>query len=253
MTARYAVIGDPVAHSLSPVMQTAAFRAAGIDASYELLHVSRDDLAVTLDRLREGFAGFNITTPLKEAVLPHLDALTDLASEAQSSNTVRVDKHRFTGHNTDGAGFVAAVAERWHITPRGKSVCLLGSGPAARAIAHAVRKAGAGSVTCWSRNPLTSAEIGPPPAGAPNLLVSALPRDAVVPDEILETVSAAAYVFDLNYGSGRSPVPSSIGAHRTDGLPMLLHQGALSFQWWTGAAPPLDAMRAALTQGIEDM
>lgn len=243
---KYAVIGDPVAHSRSPEMQNAAFRAARIDATYEPVRVGRSDLKSALTRLRQEFAGFNVTTPLKEDILPHLDALTDVAQSVLAVNTVRVEKNRLTGHNTDGSGFVAAIQELWHIDARGKMVCLLGSGPAARAIAYALGRAGVAHIACWSRNPLTAAEIGPTPDARPDLLVSALPADAVIPDDVLEAISGAAYVFDVNYGTAVSPVPASVGAHRSGGLPLLLHQGALSFAWWTGAQAPLDAMRAAL-------
>jgi len=244
---RYAVIGDPVAHSLSPAMHNAAFAALGMDAVYEAIRVPRDALAGALAELRQHFAGFNVTTPLKEVIVPHLDALTDVASSVLAVNTVRVEKGRLTGHNTDGSGFLAALAQTWRIDARGKTVCVLGSGPAARAIAFALGGAGIASIACWSRNPLTAAQIGPPPDARPDLLVSALPPDAIVPAEVLDVISGAGYVFDLNYATDASPLPSSIGTHRSDGLPLLLHQGAIALQWWTGAAPPLDVMRAALT------
>ena len=229
-------------------MQNAAFAAAGIDAVYEAMRVPRDGISEAIDRLRAGFAGFNVTTPLKEAVLAQVDALVDIAQDVMAVNTVRIEHGRLTGHNTDGAGFVNAVAELWNYTPRGRNACILGSGPAARAIGRELAKRGAPSVTCWSRNPLTAEQIGPPPEGRPELLVSALPADAVVPAEILDIVSGATYLFDVNYRAERSAVPATIGRHRSDGLPLLLHQGALSFQWWTGIPAPLDVMRAAIKQ-----
>lgn len=249
MTQRYAVIGDPVEHSLSPAMQNAAFRALGIDASYEAIRVNAAGLGAAVELLRRDFAGFNVTTPLKEAIAPLLDGATSDAAELNAVNTVRVRSGRLTGHNTDGSGFVAAIAELWRITPRGKIVCILGSGPAARAIAQALGKLGAAQFSCWSRNPLTAAEIGPHPDKMPELLVCALPAGAVIPPEVLREVSGARYVFDVNYGAPRSPLPPDVGEHRSDGLPLLLHQGALAFEWWTGKKAPLDAMRAALEAG----
>jgi shikimate dehydrogenase len=248
VSARYGVIGDPVEHSLSPAMQNAAFKALGKDATYEAMRVTRAEIGSAIARLRSEFAGFNVTTPLKEAIVPFVDALTDVAAEAQAVNTVRVEKGRLTGHNTDGLGFVAAIMELWRVTPRGKSVCVLGSGPAARAITLALEHVGAATIACWSRNPLTAAEIGALPSTRPDLLVSALPADAVIPEDVMQLISGATYVFDVNYGAPGSPLPPSVGTHRSDGLPLLLHQGALAFQWWTGAPPPLDAMRAALTK-----
>ena len=246
MSARYAIVGDPVEHSLSPAMQNAAFAAAGIDATYEAIRVPRDRIGEAFERLRADFAGFNVTTPLKEGILPYVDALTDVAREASAVNTVRVERGRTTGHNTDGAGFVDALAALWNLEPRRLMFCFLGSGPAARAIAQAVVRRNALRVMCWSRNPLTAAEIGPAPDSRPDVLVSALPQDAEVPDDVLEIVAGATHVFDLNYRAKRSPVPDGIGRLRSDGLPLLLHQGAHSFKWWTGVEAPLEAMRAAL-------
>lgn len=246
MSAKYALIGDPVEHSLSPAMQNAAFAAAGIDAQYEALRVPRDGIAAAIESLRSDHAGFNVTTPLKEAILPFVDALTDVADSAAAVNTVRIEKGRLTGHNTDGAGFIDALMDVWKIEPRRLIFCFLGSGPAARAIAQAVARRNALRIMCWSRNPLTSAQIGEPPDSRPDVLVSALPHDAEVPADVLDAIEGLTYVFDLNYRAPRSPVPERIGRFRTDGLPLLLHQGAQSFKWWTGVDAPVDVMRAAL-------
>jgi len=227
-------------------MQNAAFDSAGIDGTYEALRVGKDELASAMERLRTDFAGFNVTTPLKEAILPFVDALTDVARSALSVNTVRIEKGKLTGHNTDGSGFVDALMDVWKLEPRRLIFCFLGSGPAARAIAQAVVRRNAMRVMCWSRNPLTSAEIGEPPDSRPDVLVSALPYDTEIPADVLDTIEGATHVFDLNYRAPRSPVPDRIGKSRTDGLPLLLHQGAQSFRWWTGVDAPLEAMRAAL-------
>lgn len=230
-------------------MQGAAFAAAGIDATYEAMRVPRDGLTAAMERLRADFSGFNVTTPLKEAVIPFVDALTDVAREASAVNTVRIERGRATGHNTDGAGFVDALAELWNLEPRRLMFCFLGSGPAARAIAQAVARRNALRIMCWSRNPLTADQIGPLPDSRPDVLVSALPQGALVPEDVLEVVAGAAHVFDLNYGVKRSPVPESVGGIRSDGVALLLHQGAHSFKWWTGMDAPLDSMRTALAGG----
>lgn len=246
MTARYALIGDPVAHSLSPAMQGAAFARTGIDAAYEALRVVPSDLANAMKRLRSGYEGFNVTTPLKEAVVPFLDELTEVAAAAEAVNTVRVRGGRMSGHNTDGTGFVAAAAELWSFLPAAKHVCILGSGPAARAIALALRSSGAASIDCWSRNTATAAAIGAAPSSRPELLICALPPDAAIPEALLQLFSGVPLVFDVNYGTARSAVPAGIGAKRSDGLPLLLHQGAQAFSFWTGRDAPLDSMRASL-------
>jgi len=230
-------------------MQNAAFAAAGIDATYEAMLVSRNGIAPAIDVLRADFAGFNVTTPVKEVIVPFVDALTDVAQAALAVNTVRIEKGRLTGHNTDGAGFVDALMDVWKIEPRRLIFCFLGSGPAARAIAQAVARRNALRIMCWSRNPLTSAQIGEPPDSRPDVLVSALPHDAEIPADVLDTIEGATHVFDLNYRATRSPVPDTIGKFRSDGLPLLLHQGSQSFRWWTGVDAAIDAMRAALLEG----
>src|SRR5262249_13523792 len=132
LTARYAVIGEPVAHSLSPSMFNAAFVHLGEDATYEAIEVRPDELSEFAQRAQLGsFAGFNVTTPHKEAIINALDELTDDARAAHAVNVVRSADGRLTGHNTDGSGFVRALADVWRWQPKGAAVLLLGSGPAA--------------------------------------------------------------------------------------------------------------------------
>jgi shikimate dehydrogenase len=247
---KYALIGDPVAHSLSPALHNAAFEHLGIDAEYKAVRVTRADLASKMPRLLGEFAGFNVTTPLKEAVLSFLDRLTGVAATTAAANTVRVDGSRATGHNTDGEGCVRAVRELWPELPWDAGVLLLGSGPAARAVARAMRERGAASIACWSRNAQTAAAIAPPPSRTADLAISCLPADAVVPDEVLRWIGARTRILDVNYRAAQSPIPAGMGGERSDGLPMLLHQAALAFAWWTGAAEPLEVMRRALQHAV---
>ena len=228
-------------------MQNAAFRAAGIDAAYEALRVCPPELPEAIARLRATHAGLNVTTPHKEAVLPHLDEMTSAASAARAVNAIRFDRGRATGHNTDGVGLLAAIFDVWRVSPHGMSVCILGSGPAGRAIANALVGSAVARLTCWSRNAKTASEIGPLPDVAPDLVVAALPPGAAIPPDVLEKVGAAAYAVDVNYAAGAGVLPPTVGRHRFDGVPMLLHQGAIAFEWWTGMPAPLYAMRESLT------
>jgi shikimate dehydrogenase len=247
LTARYTVIGEPVAHSLSPAMFNAAFAACGVDASYTAVEVRPDELPEFIERARGGaFTGFNVTTPLKEALAALLDDVTNDARAAAAVNVVRRDGNRLTGHNTDGAGLVRGLTELWDWTPSGASVLLLGAGAAARAIAAKLREGGAVHIACWSRNAGSARRIGPPPRRPADLVVSTLPASAVLPDDVLEFIDARTRICDVNYSAPRSPVPPGLGGARADGLPMLLHQGALSYEWWFGTRAPLDVMRAAL-------
>jgi shikimate dehydrogenase len=244
--ARYCIIGDPVAHSLSPAMQSAAFAAAGIQARYDAIRVAEGESAGAIAGLRaQGYAGFNVTTPLKEEVAASLDALTESARNAGAVNTVRAEGDGWTGHNTDGEGCARALQELWSPVFDGLEVLILGAGPAARAIALALSARGA-SIACWSRRPARAVNLGPPPARPAALVVSALPADASVPAEVIDMIDPRADIFDINYASSYSPLPQSAGARRSDGTPMLLHQGALAFAWWTGKEAPLEVMRAVL-------
>jgi shikimate dehydrogenase len=244
--ARYCIIGDPVAHSLSPAMQSAAFAAAGISAHYDAIRVQEGGAAGAVADLRAlGYAGFNVTTPLKEEVAACLESMTEGARNAGAVNTVRRDGDGWTGHNTDGEGCARALHELWAPAFDGLDVLLLGAGPAARAIALALSARGA-VVACWSRRPERAASLGPPPARPASLVISALPADATLPADVIDRIDTRADIFDINYASARSPLPPGIGARRSDGAPMLLHQGALAFSWWTGKDAPLEAMRAVL-------
>ncbi len=244
--AKFCIIGDPVGHSLSPAMQAAAFAAAGIDAQYEALRVAAGSSGGAIARLRDlGYAGFNVTTPLKEEVREHLDACTDLAREAGAVNTVALRGDALVGHNTDGEGCARALDDLWQTALEKADVLLLGAGPAARAIALSLRSRGA-RIACWARREERAASIGPPPERRAVVVISALPPGAELPAEIVAAIDPRADILDVNYGTARSPIPSGVGARRSDGIPMLLHQGALAFEWWTGREAPLAAMRAAL-------
>jgi len=247
MRGRYAVIGDPVLHSLSPEMMTAAFKACKIDATYEAIRVQETELEGFLMRAEmEYFAGFNVTTPLKEAIVRRLAGVSDEAKAVNAVNVVRRAGMRFEGDNTDGAGFVDALESLWQWKPRGARALILGSGPAARAIAYRLRQEGGGAIACWSRNDETAKFIGPAPHAAVDLLVSTLPSNATVPDDVLRFTDRNTFVVDVNYSATRTPIPPTIGVRRSNGLPMLLHQGARSFTWWTGQPAPLDEMRRAI-------
>lgn len=242
---RYAIIGSPIHHSLSPVMQQAAFDALGIRASYESFEATSAE-PIFLQLRAKHYSGWNVTTPLKEEAVACVDRLTDAAARANAVNVVCAQENELVGHNTDGAGFVQAVCELWSARALRAPTLILGSGPAARAIALAIRDAGAEQVSCWSRNDQRANAIGPRPNKPVKLVVSALPSGATVPAEVLAFTGSVEMVFDLNYGTHRSPVQSIAAPRRCNGLALLLHQGMLSFQWWTGRSAPAQSMRAAL-------
>jgi shikimate dehydrogenase len=242
---RYAVVGSPIRHSLSPRMQQAAFDACGISATYEAFEARSARLI--FEKLRfQGYSGWNVTTPLKEQAVECVDSLTKCAARANAVNVVRQERGKLVGHNTDGAGFVRAVEELWGKAALRGTILILGAGPAARAIALVLRAARAPRLCCWSRDKRKAAAIGVRPQGRIDLVVSTLPKTATVPAHVIALASHAGMVFDLNYGDATSPVASIEARKRSNGLPLLLHQGVLSFEWWTGIAAPVAAMRAAI-------
>ncbi len=276
------VIGDPVAHSLSPTLHNAAFEALGLDWVYVAFPVPRGWGAEAVAAVPAlGLAGFNVTMPHKEDVAAACDELTADAAALRSVNTVvaRPDG-RTLGDSTDGPGFLDALADK-EITVAGQPVLVLGAGGAARAVVLALGRAGA-LVTVAARRPEAAesaaalspgaravlleavAPLGPSSvrsAGAVGptafaLIVNATPLgmsggDALPVDP--ESLHAGQAVVDLVYHPADTPLliaARARGARAVNGLGMLLHQAARSFTLWTGEPAPLDAMRAAVTAAL---
>lgn len=147
---RFALIGHPLGHSMSPFLHDRLFAAAGVSASYELIDTAPEHLQETVRRLRE-YDGFNITIPYKEAVMPFLDEVDEKASFFGSVNTVRNENGRLTGHTTDGDGFLFALAAAG-VTAMDR-VLLLGSGGASRAMGGTALLAGAKLIRIAARSP----------------------------------------------------------------------------------------------------
>jgi shikimate dehydrogenase len=220
-----ALLGQPVAESLSPRMQNAAFAAAGLDWAYVACEVAPERLGEAVRGLAAlGFAGANVTIPHKQAVA----AICDDA-DGSSVNTVVFRDGRILGFNTDKEIVSGIEAER---------VCLIGAGGAA----DALRPALGGEIRVFSRR-----GDWPPEAGDADLVVNATP----VRDEVLVEPQAGQTVVDLAYyPDGRETAlvraARAAGAELVDGLEALVRQGAASFELWTGMPAPVEAMRAAV-------
>jgi shikimate dehydrogenase len=257
------LIGDPVDHSLSPLMQNAAFAAVALDWAYVPLPVRRERLEEAVSGLEAlGFAGANVTIPHKTAVVAFCNELDEVAARAGSVNTVVVRDGRVLGSSTDGPA-VAGLVEA-----EGARVLVLGAGGGAQAVATSLGDAGAESITVSARDAerahalavrlrtlfperQISAEADWPPAmGDASLIVNATPIRHEVPVELAPELQ----VVDLAYkqdGSLTALVAAArqAGCRRiVDGLDVLLGQGAASFERWTGLEAPLGVMRAALSR-----
>ncbi len=267
-----AVIGDPVAHSLSPAIHNAAYRALGLDWIYVAFTVDRRHAAAAVRAVRHlGLGGLNVTMPHKEAAAAACDELTPAAERLRSVNTVvPLPDGRLRGDSTDGAGFLASL-DAPGVEVAGRAVLVLGAGGASRAVVRALGERGA-RVTVAARRAEAAAEAA---ALAPGASVAPLasPGDASDP-ATLERVAAADVVVnatplgmdgrscpvpvdglhagqavvDLVYEPRETPLLAAArrtGALPVDGLGMLVHQAARAFEQFTGMEAPLDAMFAA--------
>ena len=261
---RCAVLGSPIAHSLSPALHRAAYDAVGLDWSYQAVEVDEEALPSFLDGLDAAWRGLSLTMPLKRAVVPLLDEMSDRAVQAQAANTVVLDRGRRVGHNTDIPGAVAALTERWD-GPLPSAV-VLGGGATAASVLLALADLGcqeatllvrepsraADTVTAVRRHPrapaMTVATLGEEPTGTPVIVVSTIP--AAAQDAAVLRLAADAHVlFDVVYDPWPTPLATAArasGRLLVGGLDLLVHQAALQFQLMTGLPQaPLEVMRAA--------
>jgi shikimate dehydrogenase len=258
------VIGDPVAHSLSPVLHNAAFAACGLDWVYVAFPVARGRGGAAVAAARDlGLAGLNVTMPHKAEVAAACDELTADAAALASANTVVIRPDGTAlGATTDGEGFLAALAGDG-IDVAGRSVLVLGAGGAARAVVLALGRAGA-TVAVAARRLEAAETAAAPVAGAKALVLADAAGQADAYEVVVnatplgmggepppfdpERLGPRHTVVDLVYHPAETPLLAAARAHgvRTqNGLPMLVHQAALSFRLWTGVEAPVEVMRAA--------
>lgn len=261
----YAVIGDPIVHSLSPVLQNAAFRARKMDAIYLPFRVT--DLKDFLGAIEPlGIAGFSITLPHKERILRHLDDCDPLAAAIGAVNTVVVrGGGKLFGYNTDYVGVLRAIEQRMPIA--GSRVLVVGAGGAARAIAFALSKGGAGVSICARR--AERARRLARQAGGDAVPRKALKReffDAVVnatpvgmhPNTRQSPLNAGELncriVFDAIYRPRRTKLlqlAAAKGIETISGVEMFLAQGIAQWEIWSGMRAPEELMRRAVLQRLE--
>jgi shikimate dehydrogenase len=255
------VIGDPVEHSRSPAMHNAAFAALDLDWAYVAFPVPRGEgKAAVRAVLALGLAGLNVTMPHKADAAAACDDLAWAAAALGSVNTLVVRPDRsLVGHSTDGEGFLRALGDEG-VSVSGRRCVVLGAGGAGRAIAHALGGAGADVTVAARREEAARSAAAPAPGGTAialdhvrvesfDVVVNATPLGMYgePPPFDPARLRPGQFVYDTVY-----PVETPLlveararGADAAGGLGMLVHQGALSFELWTGCTPPLDVMRAA--------
>ncbi|MDB5104093.1 MAG: shikimate dehydrogenase [Fibrobacteres bacterium] len=284
-----ALLGDPVAHSLSPAMHNPAFDHYGLDFAYVPLRVPAEGLKTAMDALRVfNFRGANVTLPHKQAVIPYLDEVTENSRMIGAVNTILNDGGRLIGTTTDPEGFLECYRESGH-SFIGQSVAILGNGGSARTIAYSLLMNDRPSqVVLVGRDLRKSQQLASEIADRLDLLggSSAMPApEAItlsdyssVKDEIqvvvnttpvgmhpnvdaspldIEDLVAGQVIYDIVYAPERTRLikdAESRGLQTVGGLGMLVHQGRASFEFWTGIKPDAkmfyEAAREKLARGI---
>ncbi len=268
MKTLYAVFGDPVEHSLSPVMHNAAFAALGMDCEYHKFRVTKDDLKEAIHGAKAmGFGGLNLTIPLKEKAIRMVEP-DPLAEAVGAVNTIEFRDDSIIGHNTDGIGALNSLKSSGVVVSH-SNVLLLGAGGAARAVAYQLASNGA-RVTIANRTSKRAVELATNVSSvgrAEGTGLEDLPGLVEQSHIIINTTSvgmhpdtdqtlvsedmmhAGQVVFDLVYNPLQTKLlkeAKKAGAITVDGIKMLVLQGVESFRIWTGTEPPVDIMERAV-------
>ena len=283
MSKSIGLIGYPIKHSISPYFQQAALDYYQLDIRYELWEPKPGKLEPTVAKIREPQnLGANVTVPYKEAVLPLLDQVDDLASSVGAVNTIVKKDDKLLGFNTDVCGFIDALGKEGHFDPEGKRVVILGAGGAARAVSFALVQRKASSLVIinrtFERARALADSLGSyirdssPGSETPKTKVAALSWQSLGSGETfrhchlivnctimgmkhssqegqsplsIEVIPRGVLVCDLVYNPSLTPllqIAQKAGASILGGLPMLVYQGAASFELWTGRQAPVDIM-----------
>lgn len=270
------VIGDPVAHSRSPQMHNAAFAKAGLDYVYVPFHVRPDDLAAAIAGFKAiNVVGINVTLPHKQAVIPFLTSISREAELIGAVNTLTFVDGNIHGDNTDAPGVLQALEENGNTsgTPVGENVVVLGAGGAARAVVVALALRGVAAITIANRTVEKAVSLAtemdqktgvsmqgmgltderlPLSVRESKLLVNTATISMDVTHPLLisaDWLQPNTIVYDIVYTPPVTPLMQAAterGCQTLGGIGMLVHQGAIAFEKWTGVAPCTETMRQAL-------
>jgi shikimate dehydrogenase len=259
------VLGDPVAHSLSPVLHRAGYSAVGLDWTYDALQVPAGDLAGFVGGLDGRWRGLSVTAPLKREAMALADVVSDRVALVGAANTLLLTGGEVHADNTDLPGAVAAVRERYDGPIR--SATILGGGATAASTGLAMVELGALSVRVAVRDTGRARDAADRIAAHPtgpavevvaldeadddtDAIVSTIPASAQT-DRLVTACAGVGLLFDVVYDPWPTPL-SGVGATVVSGLDLLVHQAALQFTAFTGVAAPLEAMRAAVEAAVRE-
>jgi len=273
------VIGDPVEHSCSPPMHNAAFREMGMDYVYVPFRVRPEQLPTAVDGFKAlNFTGINVTLPHKKAMLPLMDSVSREAELIGAVNTLVFKDDMVEGHNTDARGFIASLREEGVSSVSRMKVVVLGAGGGAQAVVVGLALEGADRITIANRTGQKAVHLAETIGGKTGVPVEGisldderLPERLSDSDLLVSTITAGMdpsiplvidsdwlhkdlIVYDIVYTPPETNLLKAAaerGSRAIGGMGMLVHQGAISFQLWTGKQPSVKTMRRALAEALE--
>ena len=272
------VIGDPVEHSRSPQMHNAAIAELGLDYVYVPFHIQPDALAAAIEGFKAiNAVGLNVTLPHKQAVIPLLDEISREVELIGAVNTLIFEDGRIKGDNTDGSGFLEGMRETGFELHQGEAALVIGAGGSARAVIVALSSIGLETIFIANRTLSKATKLAEDLSDAIDTSIYGIGLDA---PQLADVVHSAALVvntasvgmdiskpplinaewlrpqtavYDIVYTPPETRLllaAAERGCHTIQGLGMLLHQGAIAFEKWTGVAPPVKTMKRALQQAL---
>lgn len=281
---KFGLIGYPLSHSMSKVIQEAAFKSIGEEGSYDILETEQEDLIDRIKYLRAyGYQGFNVTIPLKVPITLFLSGVDNIANVAGSANTIKImPDSSLQGYNTDVYGFVEAIPKEIQDEIKDKNIAILGNGGAARAVAVGLSILKVKKLDFYVRNIINAAEmiemirrnfpevemncyqidnlknlseykmlVNTTPIGMKSKAMGISPID----EHIVKTLSEDSIVYDLVYNPLKTElirIAKRNGIRTIHGLDMLIYQGAKAFEIWTGKKPDIQAMKIAALEEMCD-
>lgn len=284
MTYKLGLIGYPLSHSMSKVIQEAALESVGLEGSYELLETEREDLVTRVKDLRsKGFQGFNVTIPLKVPITLFLSSVDNVANVTGSANTIKImEDYSMVGYNTDVYGFLEAIPIKLRKELMGASVAVLGCGGAARAVAVGLSLLKVGNIDLYVRNIINACDmadnirenfpdikinciqienlyslknykmlVNTTPVG----MKSKSPASSPISEKVLKTMEKDSLVYDIVYNPLKTKLikmAKKNGLQTIQGLDMLIYQGAKAFEIWTGKKPDVLKMKIAALEELAD-
>lgn len=284
MNYKFGLIGYPLSHSMSKVIQEVALKSVGLDGSYELMETKQEDLVTRLKHIRsKGFQGFNVTIPLKVPITLFLSSVDNIANVTGSANTIKINEdYSLSGFNTDVYGFMEAIPEEIKTKLKGSAVAVLGNGGAARAIGVGLSLLNVSQIDFYVRNIINASDmidnlrknfsnvkinciqieslitlekykmlVNTTPIGMRSKSMNLSPID----ENIIKTMDKNSCVYDIVYNPLKTKLikfAKNNGIKTIQGLDMLIYQGAKAFEIWTGKRPDINKMKIAALEEMID-